>query len=360
MVLALQHGVAPRSCIWTKPSSHVIGKAVPSSCSPRKRCGRRPERPPGGGVAFRVSGTNAHVILEQAPSAGTCEQRAGQVQRRCRGSSRPRHRGRCRRRSTGSQRTPGPLCPQWTSGTHRHRSAALAHRAVLLATRRGRARSGSDSVQEQPRQNRVPVLRPGLAADRHGTRAVPAVRCVRRGIRRGVGASDVLLDQQIRDIMWATTPGCWSRHRYTQPALSRSRRRCSAWLASWGVRPDCLPGIRNRRDHRGPCRRRAVPRGRLTLVAARGRLMDELPPGGRWSRSSAEDEVTGFLDGRVSVAAVTGRRRSCWPVRGPRCWLIAAGSTPRAAGQAAAGEPPRSTSPLMDRCWRVSPRWSAG
>src|ERR1022692_3367508 len=70
MVLALQHGILPLTLHADEPSPHIDGPAsVRLLAEPVPwPAGDRPRR--AGVSAFGVSGTNAHVILEEAPAAG--------------------------------------------------------------------------------------------------------------------------------------------------------------------------------------------------------------------------------------------------------------------------------------------------
>ncbi|WP_055495832.1 type I polyketide synthase [Streptomyces sp. TP-A0356] len=332
MVLAMRHGLLPATLHVDVPSSHVDWEAGEVRLlTEGQRWRRDPGRPLRAGVSsFGISGTNAHVILE-SPEDATAEPDA------------PR-----------PQAAPGRLVP-WvlsardTAGLHaqaaRLRDRVLAepdvglhdiglslattrthfeHRAVLIGADRAAllrglgelaaGAPGSDTVTGTARpEGKTAFLftgqgaqRPGMGRELHATYPVFAA-ALDEVCARIPGLRDLVLGADGSD---GAAADRLDRTEHAQPALFAFEVALFRLLESWGLRPDLLAG------HSVGELAAAHVAGVLslddacTLVAARGRLMQELPAGGAMvSLQVSEEEVLPLLAGRASevgVAAVNG------------------------------------------------------
>ncbi|WP_329110179.1 SDR family NAD(P)-dependent oxidoreductase [Micromonospora sp. NBC_01699] len=319
-VLAIRHGLLPRSLHLDAPSPHVDWAAgdveLLASAQPW------PEHPGPrrmGVSSFGISGTNAHVVIEQAPPSPAVE--AGQP---------------------SLDGVPWLLSAR-SEAALREQAARLAATmtadlpAVAYSLATGRAAHRYRAMVTGPDEA---ALRAGLTA-LAGDRAVPGVLRAVSGRQRlvlmftgqgsqlpGMGrglyeafpayarAFDEVcarfsLDTPLRDAVFGDGD-LLDRTEYTQPALFALQVAQYRLVSSWGLRPDMLVG------HSIGELSAAFVAGMLslddaaTLVAARGRAMAGLPPGGAMvSVRAAEDEVlalsAGYAD-RVAIAAVNAPR----------------------------------------------------
>ncbi|MCG8927442.1 type I polyketide synthase [Lentzea sp. CC55] len=321
MVQALRHETLPPTLHVDAPSPHVDWSAgevrILTEAEPWP-VGQRPRR--AGVSSFGISGTNAHVILEEAPAV----------------SSRPVDPPRpATVPLLLSARTTAALRSQ----ARRLHDALLAHPeldltdvAVTLAHHRTRFEQ-SAAVVGSGRETLLPALMrlaagepgPGVV-DGVGQTGTTAFLFTGQGAQRiGMGAGlyrefpvfaaaldevcaefDAHLGHSLREVMFGSVDETLlDRTEYTQPALFAFEVAMYRLVESFGVTPDAVAGhsigelaaahVAGVWSLPDACR----------LVAARGRLMGALPAGGAMLAAAVpEERARELVAGTISLAAV--------------------------------------------------------
>ncbi|GAA2552829.1 type I polyketide synthase [Winogradskya consettensis] len=330
MVLAIRHGLLPRTLHVERPSSHVDWSAgdvsLLTSALPWPVTGE-PRR--AGVSAFGISGTNVHTLIEEAPPVartpvGEPARPPAAVPWVLSGRSEAGLRAQAealRRHLDGAETHPADIGLSLVTTRSRHE-----HRAVIVASDRDGLNGGLAAVAGG---TAAPSVLTGVAAAGRTAFLFPGQGAQRAGMGLGLHAAfsvyaeafDMVcggftptLERPLRDLVFAA-PGSGeakllNRTLYTQPATFAIGVALSRLFASWGVTPDFLVG------HSVGEITAAYVAGVLSLedacalVAARGRLMDELPADGLMLAVQADEaEVRAALAGRealVDVAAVNG------------------------------------------------------
>ncbi|HWN32711.1 MAG TPA: SDR family NAD(P)-dependent oxidoreductase, partial [Pseudonocardia sp.] len=338
MVLALRHQKLPRSLHSEAPSPHVdwsAGQVRLLSEPVDWPVNGRPRR--AGVSAFGISGTNAHAILEEAPGDPVTPIEPAQPAVLTGGS----------RAWLVSGRTPGGLLAQaarlaefvsaptgpdpvditdvgWSLATSR---SAFEHRAVLLGADRETLTSGlmalaADAQASSVVRGVVPAGRPkvgflfaGQGAQRAGMgRALHAASPVfAAAFDQACALLETELGLPIREVVFGTGDDDGQERAdqtvYAQTGLFAVEVGLVALLTAAGIVPDAVAG------HSVGEIAAAHTAGVLTLadaarlVAARARLMQNLPAGGAMAALEAnEAEVAETLGGvaGAEIAAVNG------------------------------------------------------
>uniref|UniRef100_UPI0016656717 type I polyketide synthase n=1 Tax=Wenjunlia tyrosinilytica TaxID=1544741 RepID=UPI0016656717 len=331
MVLAMRHGVMPRTLHVDAPSSHVDWSAGEMELLTEQReWPREAERPRRAAVsAFGISGTNAHVIIEQlaAPAREAAVGTDGapspaQVPWVVSGRGEAALRTQAAQLVAHIEQHPGLSIADLgyslaaTRSTFENRAVVIGDdRDSLLDGLRSVSRgesTASTTVGAVTTDGAVALLfagqgsqRPGMGRELHDAHPVFAdafdAVCARM---------DGELGRPLREVVFGEDAELLNRTEFAQPALFALEVALFRLVESWGVRADYLLGhsigelaaahVAGVWSLEDACR----------LVAARGRLMQALPAGGAMvSLQASEAEVLPLLEGReneVGLAAVNG------------------------------------------------------
>ncbi|MET9080120.1 type I polyketide synthase, partial [Streptomyces sp. NPDC004232] len=327
MVEALRHGVLPATLHVGEPSSHVDWSAGEVRLLTEPRQWPDTGRLRVAGVsAFGVSGTNAHVILEQAPipeprsDARPATLPSAPVAWLLSGRTEEALRAQARSLATFADRHPD-IAPGRAALSLATTRTYFEHRAVLI-TENGtgpiealnavaNGLTSPDTMVGQDRgDSRQAFLFSGQGAQRLGMgrelyEAFPVFADAFDAVCASAGS-------ELRDVVFGEDAGRLDRTEWAQPALFAVEVALFRLVESFGVRPDILIGHSIGEVAAAHVAGVLSLEDACALVVARGRLMQELPAGGVMvAVEAAEDEVLPLLEGRadeVSIAAVNGPR----------------------------------------------------
>lgn len=330
MVQAIRHELIPPTLHVDEPSPHVDWSAGAVRLVTEARAWPGTDRPKRAGISsFGISGTNAHVIVEQAPPAEVPHDHpvrpAPAVMPWVLSAKTDTALAAQARRLAGELRdgAAGPMDVGLSLATTR---ARWEQRAVVFGRDRAELTAGLEVLaagQSSPRVVRgrasgpatTVVMFPGQGAQRAGMggdlyTAFPVYRAAFDEICDGFAG---LLEHSLREVVLGTAADAANlldRTDYTQPALFATEVAMYRLAESWGLRPDYLMGHSIGEITAAYLSGFWSTADACTLVAARGRLMQSLPAGGAMvSVAAGLDAVRGLLaefGDALSVAAING------------------------------------------------------
>ncbi|WP_343869269.1 type I polyketide synthase, partial [Dactylosporangium roseum] len=314
MIMAIRHGSLPPTLHVTEPTPHVDWSAGTVRLLTEAREWPRTGRPRRAGVSsFGISGTNAHVIVEEAEEQTLAETSgpADVVPWVVSARSEAALREQVRRlvEFVGSAAGVSPVDVGWSLLRSRslfeHRLVAVGSSGAELV---GELEAGLDGIVPAPRgEGEVVWLFSGQGSQRVGMGAglygrFPVFAEVFDEV---CGLLDPYLERPLRQVVFDGPAEALNHTTYAQAALFAVEVSLSRLLMSMGVRPGVVAGhsvgevaaahVAGVLDLASACR----------LVGARARLMGALPAGGGMSAIQAEAaELVPTLPDGVSVAAL--------------------------------------------------------
>ncbi|RKH67339.1 acyltransferase domain-containing protein, partial [Corallococcus interemptor] len=316
-VLAMEHRTLPPTLNFTKPHPMLELEGSPFQVVASARAWEGPLPLRAGVTALGIGGTNAHVVLQEAPALPETDapRRGEEV-------------------LLLSAKTEGALERMTSALAERVQGASgagLADVAHTLQVGRARfpwrrfvvVRQGEDAaalltgkpgaVFDEGEARGVAFLFPGGGAQRVNMGEAflrePAFRAAidtcAEWLRGPLGAD-------LRDILFAgperfdAAARELDRPLWSQPALFVCDWALAQLWLSWGVKPEALLG-HSLGEYVAACLAGVFTlEEALGLVVARGRLMEAMPPGGMVSVLAPVEQVSEFVGAAVSVAAING------------------------------------------------------
>jgi acyl transferase domain-containing protein len=341
VVLSLQHDLLPPNLHFQNPSPHIPWDSLPVRVVDKATPWHANGRPRRAGVsAFGFTGTNAHVLIEEAPQPSVSDDPDDEPDDGAAAPEAPREPLSLLPLSARSAQGLTALAQSYSTWLEAHPEASLAdvcftagagrshfeHRAAVVATTGAEAKMLLDDLVAS--RLRPGVLRgectdppttawffpgqgsqyPGMARELFDTEPVFVDT-----VRACAQAVDPMLPRPLLDVLFSSDREAAETLRHTsfaQPAIFAVEMGLARLWQSWGIEPDvvlghsvgqyaaaCVAGVFSLEDG-------------ARLIAERGRLFGSLPAGGRMVAVFADPE---YVEGaavafpRVSVGAYNGR-----------------------------------------------------
>ncbi|MCS0635323.1 SDR family NAD(P)-dependent oxidoreductase [Streptomyces sp. LP05-1] len=328
MVLAMRNGVLPRTLHVDRPTPRVDWSAGAVELLTEPAGWPESDQPRRAGVSsFGISGTNAHVVIEQAPVPAAEEPANAPADDPAAGAPRARTpavlpwvlsaktgealREQARRllKAVDTMAAP-PADVGYSLATTR---SALDHRAVVVGADLAELRAGLEALAAGE-----------SAGDVVGGRVLPAGKV--GFLFSGQGAQRIGMGRELYDAFPVfaeaydevcarldapvdVAADTLNQTGSAQPALFAVEVALFRLLESWGVRPDFVAGHSVGEVAAAHVAGVLSLEDAAALVSARARLMQALPGGGAMvAVEAAEEEVLPYLTDEVGVAAVNGPR----------------------------------------------------
>ncbi len=293
--LSVKHGVLPATLHYRKPNPRIDFASTPFYVNSKLTDWRPVGFPRRAGVsAFGVGGTNAHIILEESP---VVEAKASHEQDHL---------------LLLSAKSPASLdesALRLDAYLKRHPETDLADAAWTLVSGRRRFEyrrmivSGASTSQRVEKELPVVFAFPGQGAQHPGMgrglyRSLPVFRaCVDQ-------CAEILRPRLGFDIRESIDADRLNQTAVAQPSIFALEFALAQQWMNWGIKPAAMLGHSVGEFVAATLAGVFSLEDALALVAARGRLMQELPGGKMLSVRMPEQDLLPYLNGHLSIAAV--------------------------------------------------------
>ncbi|MGW3426087.1 SDR family NAD(P)-dependent oxidoreductase, partial [Streptomyces phaeochromogenes] len=333
MVMAMRHDELPATLHLDEPTPHVDWESGAIALLDRARPWPRQGGPRRAAVSsFGISGTNAHVVLEEPPTAATSPTAstaadapppAGELPLLLSAKSADALADQAERLRTWLTDRPAEPFTDVARATASAR-AAFDHRGVVIAAgpteavaglaalAQGGAAAGVETGTLDGSAPKLAVLFSGQGAQRvgMGRELHEAHPVFAAAFDEACAAFDAHLDQPLKQVIEDSPDDLLDQTLYTQCALFAVERAMYRLAESFGLRPEAVAGHSIGEIVAAHVAGVFSLPDAVTLVVARGRLMQALPTGGVMvSVEATEEEILPLLaphTGSVGLAAVNG------------------------------------------------------
>ncbi|NXY96985.1 acyltransferase domain-containing protein, partial [Streptomyces sp. BR123] len=344
MVMAMRHGVLPRTLHVDAPTPHVDWEAGAVSLLTDAADWPAADAPRRAGISsFGMSGTNVHAIIEEPPAEepaheDTADRLTGQAPAAAPGHSTAPLPWALSAKTPEALRAAARRLGDWidtrpdatpydighslatTRSRFEHRAVVLGDDPTALRQALNALADGTDTpaaVHGEPAAGRTAVLFTGQGSQRlgMGRELYDTYSVFADALDDACWYLDEQLEHPLLDVLFAEedTPEAALLHRtaYTQPALFAVEVALYRLVESWGLKPAFVAGHSVGEIAAAHVAGVLSLEDACALVAARGRLMQALPTGGAMiAVQASEDEVLPLVGvgagDRVSIAAVNG------------------------------------------------------